>query len=88
MFELKDLLEAQPRARERKNKNEAIAFLIIKNHSLDLDRALVEKIVKEANTLDREWRKILEETPELRGSDYDEKPKLVKKKLDELGYTV
>lgn len=86
MQTLEDLLEKQPRARERKYKNEAIAYLLKLKHSLNLDRKLLMEIVKEANTLDREWRKLLEENPKLRGSDYEEKNKLVDKKLKELGY--
>lgn len=46
----------------------------------------MEEIVKEVNSLDREWRKILEENPELRGTDYNKKKEAVDRKLKELGY--
>jgi len=81
-----DYLKVEPKARERKNKNRAIANLLIKNYSLSIDKELLITLVKEANTLDREWRKILEQNVTLRGSDYNEKEKLVDNKLKELGY--
>lgn len=88
MITLFDYLKRQPLARERKNKNRAIANLLIQNHSLSIDKDLLIELVKEANTLDREWRKILEQNVTLRGSDYEEKDKLEKDKQRKLGYNV
>lgn len=75
-------------ARERKNKNKAIAFILkdkwLRNYDIALDR--VEALVRDANTLDREWRKVLQDHPHLRGSDYGNKDVLEDKKRVELGY--
>lgn len=85
---LETLLKQQPKARERKNKCRAIAFLLQEECKLlkDLSLERVEELVKMVNSLDREWRKILEDNPELRGTDYKDKDRLVDKKLKELGY--
>ncbi len=45
-------------------------------------------IVGEILSLDRKWRKILEENPELRGQDYGEKEILEVEKQRELGYNI
>jgi polysaccharide pyruvyl transferase WcaK-like protein len=86
---LETLLKQQPKARERKNKCRAIAFLPQEEckplKDLSLDR--VEELVKMVNSLDREWRKLLEENISLRGTDYETTKQLtVDKKLKELGY--
>lgn len=74
---IKKVLEAEPKARERKNKNKAIAFILrtqLYPETLkDIDKEKVIAVVKHANTLDRAWRKVTEMHPELRGSDYSKK---------------
>lgn len=81
-----DYLKVQPLARERKFKNRAIANYLIQSKKLEIPKELLTEIIKDANSLDREWRKILEQNVLLRGSDYNEKDKLVDKKLKDLGY--
>lgn len=89
-MELIDYLKKEPRARERKNKNRAIGNLLkSKYHSnlMDIEQSRMADIVSEVLTLDRQWRKILEENPDLRGTDYKEKVELAQKKQIELGYS-
>ena len=96
-MELIDYLKQEPRARERKNKNRAIGNLLIAPYIEKVmkdngfkefisNKADIADIVGEVLTLDRQWRKILEENPELRGTDYKDKAMLEEKKLEELGY--
>ena len=87
-MDLLNLLKALPEARERKNKNRAITYVLKKRYGFlaEVDKKLVNKMVREVNTLDREWRKILQDNPELRGKDYNEKTKLEQAKQQELGY--
>ncbi len=86
MKELYKYLIDQPLARERKNKDKALANILIKKHKLSIDRDLLAIVLKEFNSLDREWRQILEKNEELRGTDYWEKEKLVNIKRKGLGY--
>ena len=83
---LKKYLEIEPKARERSNKNRAIGNLLIENYFLKIDKATMQEIVGEVLSLDRQWRKLLEENPELRGKDYDDKDKLSQEKQVSLGY--
>ena len=93
-MELIDYLKQEPKARERKNKNRAIANVIYEKYSLDekmfneLDKTTRADMVGEILSLDRKWRKILEENPDLRGSDYSDKTELEIEKQRELGYNV
>lgn len=89
-MELIEYLKTEPRARERKNKNRAIGNLVFKKYGLetDIDKLLLSDVIGEILSLDRKWRKILEENPELRGSDYGEKEVLEVEKQRELGYNL
>lgn len=83
------LLKEEPRARERKNKNRAIAALLRKQWPetlKDVDKEKLMAIVKRAHTLDRAWRKVTEEKPELRGSDYKRKTQEEQEVQVALGY--
>lgn len=86
-MELIDYLKQEPRARERKNKNRAIANVIIEKLSLhEISKDKITDMVGEILSLDRKWRKILEENEDLRGTDYKEKDILEQNKMLELGY--
>ena len=88
--EMAKALEQFPLARERKNKHRIIAYILQKKH-LELgfiERKRIAEILEDAVTYDRAWRKVTEERPELRGTDYKEKARLVKAKQKELGYPV
>jgi len=84
---LLEYLKQEPRARERANKNRALGNLIAKEYGLEIDKSKMADIVGEVLSLDRKWRKILEENPDLRGSDYDKKEILEQEKMLELGYS-
>lgn len=85
---LKDLLEKQPQARERKFKNRAIARVLQGQFTalVDISIETLTEAVGESLTLDRQWRKLLADNPDLRGKDYDEKTELEQKAQIELGY--
>ena len=85
MNELIKYLETEPRARERANKDRAIINLLLeKNPNLKEYKEQLIRLVGEYSKLDRYWRKILEERPDLRGSDYLDKRKLEEAKIKEL----
>ena len=85
--QMENFLENQPLARERSNKNRAIANLLLKGHpSLEIGKSLLTEIVGEALSIDRLWRKVLEEREDLRGSDYKQGKILSQEKQIELGY--
>lgn len=81
-------LHSEPQARERKFKARAIVNLLRKNHpSLEgIDKSILIDAINDANSLDRYWRKALEEDETLRGSDYNDKHELAFNKQQELKY--
>lgn len=81
-------LVIQPLARERKNKDRAIVNLLMDEYPelKVIDKNILIEFIRANNHVDRLWRDILVEHEELRGSDYEEKAILVKKKQRELGY--
>lgn len=89
-------LEDEVLFRERKNKDKGIANIVAAHHwgimqALKDGYLTIESLanaLQEYASLDRCWRKILEERQELRGSDYDDKDELERRKLEELGYNV
>lgn len=92
---VKSYLEEQPLFRERKNKDRGIVNLLINRYGLQhaIERGEITKdrivsLVQDYATMDRQWRKTLEEYPEMRGNDYDEKDQLEYAKMAELGYNV
>ena len=87
--ELEIYLRDEPRARERSNKD--IVFVNLLRYKLgliDIDKKKLVDLVKLSRTLDRCWRKLLEENPAYRGNDYNQKDILEQKKELELGYEV
>lgn len=87
---IQDYIAAQPLARERKNKNRTIGNLLqMKYWKLnEIDKAILADIVGEALTMDRQWRKVLEDNPHFRGKDYKDKTHLDVEKQRELGYNL
>jgi hypothetical protein len=89
-MDLLNYLKEEPRARERANKNRVIGNLIMMKYRLGTDKAIskdkMDDIVGEILNLDRKWRLILRDNPDLRGSDYKDKDRLEEQKLIELGY--
>lgn len=88
--EIKKELEKSPRARERKNKNAFIAWILEKKYAgriqTGIDRALLEDFVRDSATYDRAWRQVLQLEVSLRGTDYEDKKTLEQEKELELGY--
>lgn len=82
-------LEKFPWFRERKDKNLGIAKLIVmKFHPwLAGNEDKLADLVVLAGSLDRAWRKALQDNPSLRGKDYDDKVVLEQEKQLDLGYT-
>jgi len=92
---VEDYLQDQPLFRERKNKDRGIVNLLINRYGLHhaIERGEITKdrlvaLVQDFSTMDRAWRKTLEEKAHLRGSDYDEKDELENKAMHGLGYHV
>lgn len=85
---LVSFLTEHKEARERRNKNRCISYILSKMHDSNIKIELLEEMVGETLTLDRGWRKTLEENPNLRGTDYKEKDRLEKKVQKDLGYPV
>lgn len=82
--------------KERKNKDRGIVRLLMRRYP-GLREVVEKRIITEDNliemmrdyaSLDRAWRQALEQNPELRGTEYEEKSKLEKQKQEELGYNV
>ena len=64
--EIKKYIEKSKSARERKNKNKFIAWLIFNKFHLKTEtmtEELLEDIIVKASDYDRHWRKVLEENP-------------------------
>lgn len=90
---VKSYLEEQPLFRERKNKDRGIVNLLVNRYGLQhaiqnglLTKDRIVAMVQDYASMDRAWRKALEDHPNLRGSDYDEKDELEVKTMTELGY--
>lgn len=83
-----NLLEKEPRARERKYKARAISRVLQARHESlrAVSVETIDEVVGDTLSLDREWRKILLENPHLRGTDYDDKNKLENEAKIRLGY--
>lgn len=96
MYELiKQKLIAFPNFRERSRRGEYLATLALRH--LGLEQSFKEgnrfttkqlsDIAVAYESLNRAWRKVLEENKDLRGKDYEEKIELVQAKQLELGYS-
>ena len=83
---VKDYLIREPHFRERHAKDRGIANLLIEKYNLDISKEKLTEIIQDANSMDRYWRMIMNENPELRGNDYDTKDIVESRKEMELGY--
>ena len=87
-MKLIDYLKKEPRARERKNKNRAIGNLMLEKYGIkELTREQCGDLIGEILSMDRQWRKILEDNESLRGKDYNDKDILEQEAQIKLGYT-
>lgn len=85
---VKQYLEVQPLARERKNKNRALGNLLIEKYHLDIPKDRMAEIVGDVLNGDRYWRMVTKEYPELRGKDYNTKDIVEQEYELHLGYEV
>lgn len=93
---LLEYLKENPEARERKNKNKVISKMVWDRYTYctevagtnTISKKHISDMVGEILNLDRKWRLILKENPELRGTDYGDKEMLEVEKQRELGYNV
>ncbi|MFA5050979.1 MAG: hypothetical protein WC499_02590 [Patescibacteria group bacterium] len=85
----KYLLE-QPLFRERKNKDRGLVNILIEKYPTlaTIQKEILVDMVKDYNSMDRSWRQTLEHSPQLRGSDYEDKVILEQEKMLSLGYGV
>jgi len=89
MYELiKHKLEEFIWFRERKNKNYGISEILVEEHKLNINARKLEEIIVEYASLDRQWREVTKDHPHLRGSDYEDRVRLMQEKQIELGYEV
>jgi hypothetical protein len=88
--QMKDLLEEDPRARERRNKDRAIRVLLMRRHPelKEVRKEVLLAALREYQSYNRAWRKTTQENEHLRGKDYHQKFKLEDQKQAELGYNV
>lgn len=90
--EVHGYLQSEPQFRERSNKDRGIVNLLMRRHpSLKgviqngaMKKEVVTAIVQEYASMDRAWRKVLEEEPALRGSDYEDKARLEDEMIEQL----
>lgn len=85
---MKDHLEKSPKARERKNKNRFIAWLLDKKYDAQMGLSVtqLEQLIVDASSYDRAWRQVEQYEEHLRGTDYNDKTHLEQEKEIELGY--
>ena len=86
--EIEEYLEDEPRARERRFKDRALVNILLKKHPAlsRVPKEVLIGLVQDFNSLDRYWRMILMERPELRGVDYEDKVRYEQEKELGLGY--
>ena len=73
--------------RRRSLKNRTIGYVIKQKYNIEIDKMMLADIVGEVLNLDRSWRLLLRNNPELRGSDYHkDKKRLEQEAQVRLGY--
>lgn len=78
-----------PLARERAKKMQFISWLLWNKWNLgnrELTQPVLRTIIEESGSYDRVWRKVLQDCPNLRGSDYEDKKALSENTQIALGY--
>ena len=91
--ELKAKLELHPNFRERRFRSKGLMTLALRHHDLEdsykSGHLTLEHLIDLAGTYDsyrHEWDAVLRDHVELRGTDYDDKTKVVQEKLLGFGY--
>jgi len=83
-----EALKLNPEARERRTKHKFLTKMLQDKYD-DLKiipLEVLEEAVRDYASMDRIYRKLLQDNPNLRGSDYEDKHELENEKLEELGY--
>lgn len=86
---VKQWLQEFPAMRERREKDRYLFALVLKHHGIPLTPELKAKahdIMGDLLSADRQWRKVLEEHPELRAKDYDDGERLSQEYQIAIGY--
>lgn len=88
-MKIQDIIKTTPWARERKNKNTAIAFVLKQNFPAlqDIPGKTIANMVGDILTADRGWRDFLLYNKEYRGTDYGDKDMLEQEAQIALGYS-
>lgn len=79
---LKTFLENSPKSRERKHKDSALVYFILKNYNnecMPMTSKMLVDFCQDFNSADRYWRMILQENPKLQGRDYEDRTILSQK---------
>ena len=87
--QVKQWLTEYAEMRQRKNKDKYLFALVLKHHGIELTQQLKAKahdIMGDLLSADRQWRKVLEENPELRTEDYSDGERLSQEYQLGLGY--
>lgn len=86
--ELLAYIRKEQLARLRKNKDRACVNLLLNDYPslIGIPKDVLTRFVQDYNSLDRLWRLIMTEHPELQGADYGDKVVLSQRKQLELGY--
>lgn len=88
--QVKSKLVQHPQYRERHKKVEFMARWLHNKYPTILGSVeklkTIEDMVDEVISVERYWRKVLQENPELRGSDYQDKARVEQKVQIGLGY--
>lgn len=86
--EVFDYLEQEPRFRERSNRERGIINLLLKRYPklAEVGKDTLIEFCHDFTSMDRCWRKILEEKKSFRGSDYQDKEELEEEARLDLGY--
>lgn len=88
--EIKNYLEREPRARERREHQRGMVNLLLDKYP-DLFPVPKDKLVDFCHDFEsycRIWRKVLSENPQLQGKDYKDKSDLEIEKQKQLGYNI
>jgi len=81
------LILLNPRARERKLRNQAIGSILLKKYNLEIPQKIMAEIVRDSVNGVRAWQDFLAKNPTYRGSDYfDEKRIMAEEHQVALGY--
>lgn len=88
---VKEYLEYQPQARERKNRSRAVWNILTKKmypqrNIESVSKELFDEYFVDIMSINRYILWVQQHYPELRGSDYEDKTNLEQKKKLELGY--